>query len=247
MVSVLLEAHTEVDKALKDGSTPLLIAATSGHAAVVSALLRAGADLTAAAKDGSTALLEATSNGHEAAVLALLAGNAAKAADACQAMDEEGCTPLLEAVSRGYAGIVMALLRAGADAHQTFGDELEGYYTPQSAAEDHGHEAVIAMLHSWTLTRDDPVGRYYLQFSSLPTSLPIVDSPGCPLDSLPAEVMSMILTKPPSCRHLSHRVRRFVLCMFPNVLRPRKKKKVRPRGTLVHVCTQAACVCCAHN
>ena len=91
MVSVLLEAHAEVDKALKDGSTPLLIAATSGHAAVVSALLRAGADLTAAAKDGSTALLEATSNGHEAAVLALLAGNAAKAADACQAMDEEGC------------------------------------------------------------------------------------------------------------------------------------------------------------
>ena len=72
VVSALVAAGADKNKAMLGGVTPLLIADQKGHETVVSALVGAGADKNTAKQDGVTPLLVAAHNGHEAVVSALL-------------------------------------------------------------------------------------------------------------------------------------------------------------------------------
>jgi hypothetical protein len=77
-VLALLRAGAEVDALSdeEDGWTPLLMAAQSGHGAVVLALLEAGADSETTLDERYTPLVIAAQSGHEAVVLALLRAGA---------------------------------------------------------------------------------------------------------------------------------------------------------------------------
>ena len=59
-MKALLDAKADVNKAEKDGWTPLLVAAENGHEAVVRALLEKGADVNEANKEGTNPLYVAT-------------------------------------------------------------------------------------------------------------------------------------------------------------------------------------------
>jgi ankyrin repeat protein len=62
VVSVLIAAGADVNKARASGGTPLYIAAQRGHAGVVDLLIAAGANVNATRKNG-TALNIALANG----------------------------------------------------------------------------------------------------------------------------------------------------------------------------------------
>ena len=63
-VSALLAHSPKLELAIKDGQTPLLLAAAYGYADLVEILLKAGARPTVVGVDGSKALHRAASSGH---------------------------------------------------------------------------------------------------------------------------------------------------------------------------------------
>ena len=71
-----LFAGADVNRADKNGVTPLSSAAFWGHAEVAKVLLAHGADVNRAEKDGNTPLWEAAYNGHAEVVKVLLAAGA---------------------------------------------------------------------------------------------------------------------------------------------------------------------------
>jgi ankyrin repeat protein len=74
-VRSLIRAGADVNLAVanKFGDSPIIRAATKGHAAVIKALAEAGADVNfLRAGDGASALVMASQQGHEAAVRVLL-------------------------------------------------------------------------------------------------------------------------------------------------------------------------------
>jgi hypothetical protein len=91
------------------GYTPLLWAATYGHAAVIAALLAAGARVDATGNVGITPLMEAALYGHIAAIDALLAAGAD-----VHRVDNDGGTVLHFALVRGRLDATRVLLDAGA-------------------------------------------------------------------------------------------------------------------------------------
>ena len=69
----MLSSATPPDpnQALPDGTTPLIVAAITGHEPIVRLLLKAGADATAVWEGGDTALDGALEQGHPTAALPL--------------------------------------------------------------------------------------------------------------------------------------------------------------------------------
>ncbi len=151
--------------------TPLMAAASAGHAAVVSRLLSLGADVEAARDDGKTALMFAAAGGHAAVVLQLLAAGARVDGDVlwgrtalCEAarnghpdvvelLLEHGAavnaglltfakTPLMLAAAEGHVNVVKALLRAGARVEVPF----RLYGGPLAQAARGGHVEVMRLL-----------------------------------------------------------------------------------------------------
>jgi hypothetical protein len=92
------------------GWTPLIYAATGGHADVARYLIDAGADVNAASPNGTTALMMAVRGGHAAVVDLLLA----KRADVAHRNDA-GATALAWARRGGFDAIERALRRSGAN------------------------------------------------------------------------------------------------------------------------------------
>ena len=104
-----------VNAAGPGGVTPLMVAAVSGHRAIVASLLAAGAAVDATDDRGFTALFYGCYNpdedrGHPEVVELLLAAGADK-----EAKIGFGVRPLMYAAGNGEAGVVEVLLRAGAD------------------------------------------------------------------------------------------------------------------------------------
>jgi len=197
VIMVLVEAGAKVDKGKNDGATRRLMGPIAALASPVTERERTF-------EDGSTPLCLAAKMGNEAVVAALLgAGGDVNLARF------DGCTPLSVAAHEGREAMVLALLMAGAEVSKA----KSNGWTPLHFATQEGHKAVAELLHSWTLAREDPVQRYFLRFSKLPTNLSLVDPRGCSLHHLPAEVVRIILTKPPCCRLLSHQVRVGLLVM----------------------------------
>ncbi len=117
IVTDLLKNGVDVNVALPNGSTALMLAAQNGHAGVVTVLLENGANFNLARSDGWTALMIAAQKGHAGLVAALLE----KGANVNSA-SRDGWTALMIAAQNCHAGVVAALLEKGADvnlAHPT--------------------------------------------------------------------------------------------------------------------------------
>ncbi len=131
--------------------TPLHVASSNGHEAVVSILLENGADVNAKNNDGSTPLhyaiqFGASGNGHESVVscfgneniVSLLLENGANV----NAKNDFGSTPLHTACFFGHESIVLFLLEEGADIEA----KCEGGQTPLHYASENGHKAIVSLL-----------------------------------------------------------------------------------------------------
>ena len=144
-----------------DGSTPLMVAARGGHAAVVRSLLEAKADFSARSEDGSDALLHAASGGNVEVIQALLEAKAD-----IESMNEDEVSPLLLAAHYGHTNAVKVLLDAGANSQyrapgwdsvdcQKLLNSLKTKTTPSrpKASEHFGYEAGLHLFQSDVLKR----------------------------------------------------------------------------------------------
>ncbi len=112
VVTALLTANANPDKAPTNGTTPLLVAAQNGHIDVVTALIEAEADLNKARTNyGATPLVVAAERGHANVVTALLKAKA----NPDIARTDIGATPLFIAAVKGQADVATALLTANAN------------------------------------------------------------------------------------------------------------------------------------
>ena len=73
---LLIAAGADKDKADKNGTTPLFLAAQNGHLNVVQSLIEAGVDVNQANKNGATPLYMAAQEGHTAVVGLLIEAGA---------------------------------------------------------------------------------------------------------------------------------------------------------------------------
>ena len=137
LMSQLLTAGTDVNKADKDGQTPLYWAAYKGHTECVKLLIDAGADINMANKYGWTPLREAAYNGRTECVKQLIAAGA----DVNKA-NWHGQTPLYLAATGGHKECVEQLIDAGADVNMA---DKEGK-TPLYLAALWGHTECVKQL-----------------------------------------------------------------------------------------------------
>ncbi|XP_033224897.1 ankyrin repeat domain-containing protein 17-like isoform X3 [Belonocnema kinseyi] len=110
LAQVLLAMSANVeDRGIKGDCTPLMEAASAGHADIVRLLIAHGADVNAQSTSGNTPLMYACAGGHEEVVRALLDAGAN-----VEDHNENGHTPLMEAASAGHVPVAKILLDHGA-------------------------------------------------------------------------------------------------------------------------------------
>lgn len=137
-VQELLDRGVPPDRFMAyDGSTPIVIAARSGHGEVVKLLLERGASREAHTDDGSPLLIHAVSGSSDAAVQAVLDTGA----DANEE-NEDGVTPLILASDKGLLQVVQLLLARKADVSVV----AEDWGSALDAAEAGGHTTVAQVL-----------------------------------------------------------------------------------------------------
>jgi ankyrin repeat protein len=116
-LSRFVDAGLNVDMLDERQWTPLMIAASNGHAEMVGVLIAGGAHINHVDTAGYTPLHWAALNGHAAAVELLLSQRAD-----VNAYSVHGWTALLQAVTRGRADVVKILLERGADVNAAADD-----------------------------------------------------------------------------------------------------------------------------
>ena len=136
-VRLFLNEGAEVDRASKDGRTPLYVACWKGHVDLAQLLLEKGAEVDRAKKGGETPLHVACQFGHVDAARLLLDNGA----DVNRAR-EDGSTPLFIACWKGHIDTVRLLLARGADIERA---NQQGK-TPLDFAKHHRRDAVVALL-----------------------------------------------------------------------------------------------------
>ena len=164
-VALLMTAGAKVNKADKDGETPLLVASGNGHTEIVKLLIEKGADVNKDDEDGQTPLYRASDNGLTEIVKLLIAAGA----DVNKA-DKYGRTPLYRAVYRavyrrslkGHTEIVKLLIAAGADVNKAG----EGGETPLFWAIGHTEIVKLLVAAGADVNKADKDGRTPLQWAS---------------------------------------------------------------------------------
>ncbi|MBQ3526864.1 MAG: ankyrin repeat domain-containing protein [Akkermansia sp.] len=141
-LQLLITAGADVNKADKDGKTPLYRAAKFGHPECVKLLLAApGIDVNKANKKGYTPLQMAAWKGHPECVKLLLA---APGIDVNKA-DGDGWTPLYWAAGKGHTECVKLLLAApGIDVNKA---DKKGF-TPLYWAKERNHKEIVELLRA---------------------------------------------------------------------------------------------------
>ena len=138
-----------VNQAMNDGWTPLLAAASRGHAEVAGLLLEFGADLNQASNYGCTPLLTAAQNGHTEVAQLLLAADGIQVDKAMLG----GITPLMAAAYGGYVAIAQLLLDHGADVNKA----TDNGCTPLHVAARKGRIAFVQLLLATPGIRVNPL------------------------------------------------------------------------------------------
>jgi serine/threonine-protein phosphatase 6 regulatory ankyrin repeat subunit B len=129
MVTLLTEWGADVN-ANAYSFTPVLLAASMNHEAIVRRLITCKADIKASDYHGRTALHHAACNGNKSLVETLLCHNAD-----VNAPDRKGKTPLMCAVEGRSTGVLVALLQGGADIDMTDQDGCTALHLAVSANE----------------------------------------------------------------------------------------------------------------
>ena len=158
----------DVEAKDKDGGTALMLAAESGHKAVMRLLLKKGADVEAKHVTGRTALKWAAEGEEEAVVRLLLKKEAND-----EAKDRTGLTALVLAAESGHETVVRLLLETGAniDAKHVTGR------TALMWVANRGHEAVVRLLEGGRHSRhrvSAPITPHSLRQATarLPSTIP---------------------------------------------------------------------------
>jgi ankyrin repeat protein len=139
VVSKLLDARADPNKALLSGETPLMQAARRGKLDVVQLLLSRGADPNAKESNGGqTALMWAIFERHPDVADALI-----KSGADIHAKSNGGSTALMFAAQQGDEQSTRLLLAAGADPNEKM--QMSGF-TPLIIASILGHEGVAVQL-----------------------------------------------------------------------------------------------------
>jgi ankyrin repeat protein len=125
---------------IRDGLSPLMLAAFSGRVRMVQALLKAGAKPNTANKNGLTSLHYAVLRNHQGDVVSSLLGAGAFV----DAIAKQGMTPLLFAVLNGGTETVKILLEAGANVE--LAETTRGSRPLMFAAQSGSHKIVRALL-----------------------------------------------------------------------------------------------------
>ncbi|CAJ0574622.1 unnamed protein product, partial [Mesorhabditis spiculigera] len=139
-VLALLKRGANLEHRDKKGFTPLIMAASHGHALLCDELLNAGAELEAQSeRTKDTALSLACSSGRKETVDFLLRKGADK-----EHRNVSDYTPLSLAASGGYVDIVTTLLDAGAEINSRTGSKLG--ISPLMLAAMNGHSEATKVL-----------------------------------------------------------------------------------------------------
>jgi ankyrin repeat protein len=139
VVSKLLDAKADPNKALLSGETPLMQAARRGKLDVVRLLLSKGADPNSKESNGGqTALMWAISERHPDVADALI-----KSGADIRAKSNGGSTALMFAAQQGDEQSARLLLAAGADPNEKM---QQSAFTPLIIASVLGHEGVAVQL-----------------------------------------------------------------------------------------------------
>ena len=133
IVTKLLAANANVNRATGNGLTPLYVACGQGHAEIVTKLLAANANVDQADEDGTTPLIVACMEGHSAIVTMLI--GAGSDVDKVDTDHDFPQTPLIAACRNGHAAIVTILIAANANVNQA----NESGNTPLHIACSRGH------------------------------------------------------------------------------------------------------------
>lgn len=133
----LIAKGTDINARDKEGNTPLMLAASTGHKAIADLLVAEGARIDAKNNKRNTALHGAAAAGHTAVADLLIAKGAA-----INEKNEGGDTPLVLAAFTGYRGVAELLIAKGADINSKKGDDS----TPLYIASLHGHKEVADLL-----------------------------------------------------------------------------------------------------
>ena len=137
IVRALLDGGADVNKANKNGATPLSASTSHSSTEIAMILLDAGANLDATNKEGFTALMYAAGKGNFEITKALLNAGANP-----NAKDNEGWTALIFVAEQGNPEIAKALLNAGANPNVK---EQDGW-TAVNAAASMGNAEVAKIL-----------------------------------------------------------------------------------------------------
>ena len=129
------------------GRTPLMIAAETGHIAVLDELVAAGADVNSKSNLGWTPLMAASGGNHARAIRLLLRGGAS-----INTADINGRTALMGAAFLDNKKAMLQLLENGADPNL---QDSNGWTATRWAA-DAGHSEAITMLRSFGADPDLP-------------------------------------------------------------------------------------------
>ena len=137
IVRALLDGGADVNKANKDGATPLSASTNHSSAEIALILLDAGANPNAKNKDGGTALMSAAKQGHSEVAKVLLDAGANP-----DMVRKKGWTALLLASKFGFLEVVKVLLAAGANTNMA----LDNGATALMATANYGYPKIAKTL-----------------------------------------------------------------------------------------------------
>jgi ankyrin repeat protein len=133
----------DVDWALPDGTTALIIAAENGEAQFIELMIDAGADLDAALNDGTTALFMAAQEKHaDVCGLLLTACDTQVVSAYANRARHDGFNAFMIAAGEGSWECTELLLRAGADVNASTKDGSSAILM----AAQNGHDIVVELL-----------------------------------------------------------------------------------------------------
>jgi len=140
IIRALVELGADMNKAIGEGRTPMLISAKMNHVLAMKALAEVGADINLQDLKGRSPTRIAVGEGHVEATVAL-----AELGANLDAADHEGNTPIHIAAKNGHHPIVKLLVQMGADVDITAGNNS---VSPHCTAVRYGQTEVAEYLVS---------------------------------------------------------------------------------------------------